>query len=735
MSGVSRSILLAATSLTMAGFAVGAHAEDAPRLEEITVTADRRDSFSSEFVQAGTFRNARLIDTPLTVNVVPRAVIDAQAASTILDALKNTAGVTRSQLNGGTYDNLSIRGIVVENRSNYRLNGSLPIINLVDLPLENKERVEVLKGVSALYYGFTPPSGIVNLTMKRATPGRDVTEATIFGNSNGGYGGHVDIGRRLGSNEEVGLRLNGVLASVETGVEEVGGWRALGSAAFDWDISDRLSFSFDLEHIRKNVSEQSTLGLPAAVNGVITLPARPDADTNLGASWMRYDAEATNALARINYRFSDAWALTVEAGQARTARQRNFSRFDLGNAATGEGSLNVSFVPNQVFRNRNARVELAGTFETGPLVHEVTFGATVNERTQHGTSLAAVNFAQNLYNPRPIARVTNKAPSPNDARTQDEINDKGAYVFNRIKWGEAVQFLAGVRFSDYSLFGTTTNYNRPSATVPSTSPCDKNGTRQSNVTSRCYEASPISPSFGLVVKPVSWLSVYGTYIEGLEEGGSAPADTINANEIMPPATSEQWEGGVKAELSDKLMVTAAYFRIDRPSAYTRFVTPGVPSSGKVFVQDGKTLYQGFEASISGEITSEWSVYASGLYLDAEQRNAADASIVGKRPENTPKYSGSLFAEYRPAFFEGFAVNGGVYYTGKRPVNASNQAFVDDFTLFNLGARYTAQFGERDVTFQVNAENITGKNYWNSAGNGLLGVGLPPVIKFQVRTSL
>ena len=56
---------------------------------------------------------------------------------------------------------ITIRGIDVENRTNYRLNGMLPIVNLIDLPLEDKDRVEVLKGASALYYGLTTPGGIV----------------------------------------------------------------------------------------------------------------------------------------------------------------------------------------------------------------------------------------------------------------------------------------------------------------------------------------------------------------------------------------------------------------------------------------------------------------------------------------------------------------------------------------------------------------------------------------------
>ncbi len=110
-------------------------------LESIEVVA-----FMPDTVQIGTFRDAAPLDVPQLTHVITREVLDAQQASGIHDALRNTAGVTRAQLNGAAYDNIAIRGILVENRANYRLNGSLPVINLVDIPLENKQRVEVLKG-------------------------------------------------------------------------------------------------------------------------------------------------------------------------------------------------------------------------------------------------------------------------------------------------------------------------------------------------------------------------------------------------------------------------------------------------------------------------------------------------------------------------------------------------------------------------------------------------------------
>ncbi|MCP2885525.1 TonB-dependent siderophore receptor, partial [Salmonella enterica subsp. enterica serovar Typhimurium] len=79
-------------------------------------------------------------------------------------------------------------------------------MNLIDLPLENKERVEVLKGVGGLYYGFVPPSGIINLVTKRAgsTP---VTALQFSTDDNGSFVTGVDVGRRFGSEGQFGARV------------------------------------------------------------------------------------------------------------------------------------------------------------------------------------------------------------------------------------------------------------------------------------------------------------------------------------------------------------------------------------------------------------------------------------------------------------------------------------------------------------------------------------------------
>src|SRR5262249_18222394 len=134
---------------------------------------------------------------------------------------------------------------------NYRLDGILPVINLIDLPLEDKERVEALKGASALYYGFTAPSGVINMTMKRP-PSSPLAVVSGFGNDHGEISGHVDSGNTWG---KVGARLNAVRGSVDSGIDHTHGDRTLLATALDLQVSDSLKLMFDGEYVEKNVNE------------------------------------------------------------------------------------------------------------------------------------------------------------------------------------------------------------------------------------------------------------------------------------------------------------------------------------------------------------------------------------------------------------------------------------------------------------------------------------------------
>lgn len=681
-----------ALGLVAAVAALPASAQTAEReLGEVRVE-DKAAPYTSTSVQVGTFRDTDPLDVPLTVNVVPRGVLDAQAATSIYDALKNTAGVTRSQLGEGTYDNISIRGILVENRSNYRLNGALPVVNLIDLPLENKERVEVLKGASGLYYGLIPPSGVVNLVTKRAGS-EPVSNVTVRGNGYGGYGTHVDFARRYGGEGQYGLRINAAADELRNGIDGYGGNRSFLSGAFDWRVTRDWQLRFDAEYIDKDVTEQAAIRLLPAVNGVVPLPQKPDPRKLLSATWARYDAEALNLLARSDLALGERWVWTVEVGEATTRRDRNYSQLENYDLATGAGTLRFFLTRGQEYTNKNVRSEFVGMLETGPLRHELSVGVSGNRRDQSPGATQQPTVAQNLYNPVPIAEITPVLPA---AGRSSRIEDKGAYVFDRISIGEQWQVMAGARRSDYSNVSAATR----------------------------YEAEETLPAYAVMYKLRPRLNLYASYLEGLEEGGQAPLNAVNALELLPPLKSRQREVGAKAEFGRGLQLTAAYFDIDRPAAGTN------PLNNR-YELTGVANYRGVELSAAGPVAARWNVYASALFLDAEQTiSTTDPALVGKTPENTPQRTFSLFAEHRPAWSPGLALSAGAYYVGERAVNPLNQAYVGGYTRVDLGARYTVKIGSYRPTLQLYVENALDAHYWSAAGNNLLAVGQPRTIKFS-----
>jgi iron complex outermembrane receptor protein len=707
-----------------------ASASESPTLEEIIVTADRKDSYSADLVQAGSFRGARQLDTPLTINVIPNTLIQSQQAQGLLDALRNTAGVSPAQTSVTVYSNIAIRGINVENRGNYRLNGTLPIVNLVDLPLEDKDRVEALKGASALYYGFTAPSGIINLTMKRPTP-EEYVAATVFGNEYGSLGGHLDFSNTWGP---LGARVNAVYGSVDPGIDNTRGHRSLLSAAFDFKPTDSVTVSLDAEHILKEVNEPGVfryikLPTPTTTNlyPTLLLPPLLDPQTNFGPDWASNRAEERNLLTAVNWKISPAWALSVSYGTSHLVRDRHFNTVDLNDysaTTNGDGLLTIGQQPGATFDNSNYRAEIAGAVNTFFIKHELLIGASQNIRDAFNSAnvaatcpgatptAARVTCFQNVFNPVEIPETA----FPLRTGTQARVNDIGYYLFDRMELTHWLTVLGGVRKADY----TETNLDNGQKT---------------------FASKPTSISYGAVVKPKDWFSIYGTYIEGLESTPGAPLTAANFGTTLPPTESTQREAGIKVQVRPGLLAQVAYFNIERGSAFL--------NGQNVYVLDGRARFKGEEFSVTGEVTPDWSVYATGQFLDAKQITGADTLIVtnpmtgvvtvtpttvGRVIENTPKRTFSLASEYRLAgLLPGFSINGAAYYVSERAVNQFNNAFIPSYTLFDVGASYSGTFYGNETTLRVTGQNVADKKYFSSTGANIVAQGPPRMIKFSVTT--
>jgi iron complex outermembrane receptor protein len=681
----------AAMAMMMAVQAQAQVPEPVRDANEIVVTADRNDSFGADYVQAGTFRDFRIMDTPLTVAIMTKELLEAQQARSILDAVRNTPGVTQAQINSTIYSNLAVRGIILNNFTNVRWNGILPVVNLIEQPIESKDRIEVLKGAAGLYYGFATPSGIINLVTER--PGANpITRVDVQGDSNGSIGASVDVSRRFGT---VGMRVNAGTSLIETGVKRTRGERSFVTGALDWNPADTIEILLDAEYIYKSITEPTEFSLPAAVNGVIALPPLQSSSKNLGDEWMQGKGWETNLLARLNYDFAPNWRLALAAGKSYLTRDRAYSSFGGYDLATGNGTVTVAMTHGNDYKTRIYRGDLSGTFRTGPIEHNVLIGVAYNTRDGNVPTAVRYTFAQNLYNPVAIPQRPNPPRIiPNPSR----VEDLGFYIFDRASLGEWLQATIGYRKTDYSDISRTTS----------------------------YKIKPDTLSYGVMVKPARWASVYANYIEGLEPGPIAQQIANNAGEILPAAISKQKEAGVKIEPMDGLLLTTAYFHIKRPSAYL--------NSANFFVQDAEAVYEGIEFSLVGELTRNLSIAASAMSLEAEQKSG-NATVVGKRIENVSKFSGSLFLEYRVPTIDGLRLSAGVFHVGRRAVNALNQAFVPGYETFDVGASYNFDLLGSQTTVRVYGENITGKRYWASSGSSLLAQGLPMAVKIGLSTRL
>lgn len=674
-------------------------AKQTEKIETVSVVAENPKGYRAKTVQVGAFRDQEILDVPLTVNVITRAVLDAQDSRGVYDALRNASGVSRAQLNGNIYDNLAIRGVAIQNRTNFRLNGSLPIVNLIDMPLEDKERVEALKGASSLYYGFTTPVGVINLVTKRA---RNEPNASVnlSGNEFGQIVEHVDLGTKFGNNKEFGARINVVDGTLRNTVPGSKGSRSLLSTALDWNATSKLSFNFDAEVYKKETNEPAAIVTPAAVGGVITLPARPDPNKLIADSWPRNEAIAKNVLLRADYAISDNWYALAEVGRAQTRRdKRDYSEITAYNRVTGEGSLNFSLTRDLNFVNNNQRLEVGGKL-SGPVQQDLTFGLVENRLYQAGVNSQAVSVPQNLYNPRPLAFIPKTSPTIlNPVNT----TDKGTYLMDRLTYGD-FQFTVAIRKEDYQTVNQRFVVNPPTRTV--------------------YTATPTTKSYAALYKLRKDTSVYGSYIEGLEEGPLAPTTVANAGAVLPPAVSKQQELGIRSEAMPGMLGSIAYFKLERATSYT--------NASNFLVLDGRTEIKGVEFSFSGELNKEFSVYGSGTMLDAKLKNAATAALIGKTAEATPKEFGSILVEYRPGFVQGLSVNVGAYYTGRRFLNPLNQGEIPGYTIFTGGIAYKAKIADKRVTFQANVANAGNKDYWEAGGAGYIAVGMPRAISFVAK---
>jgi len=658
---------------------------------------------------------------PTTKQVVSGKALSENEQEGYAEAIKNVAGVAPGNSKGSANDSVNIRGIKLNLFSNYRLNGGVPIAGVITMPIENKARLETLKGANALQYGVASPAGIVNMIPKRAGE-NDVLSISGAGSNFGQYGGTVDVGHRFGDGKEFGMRLNASATKLENGVRGMDGDGEFGSAGLDYRASDRLTFQGDFEYYRKHVPEQAGITLLDPVKGVIPETAVPDPRNLLSGPWAVYTPETTNAQVRADYLVADNVKVVTEVGRSYSDRSRFSTRIGSYDLKTGAGGVvRVSSV-TQNYRNSFGMLELQSRFATWKLGHEMTFGGSITDRraeTPVNRKEIVLSQKQNIFNPIALnAPVFTGAPG---SLPLNISRDGGVYAYDTISFHpRAPRLLLGLRYTqDYENNGKA--FDRVS--------CPKCGANTSWVA---------LPAFGALWDVIPGVTLFGSYMEGLEAGGTAPFGTFNANEILASAVSKQKEVGVRTSYFRGVQASVSLFDIDRANAVTD-PSPNAYCGGHplCFVNSGEINYKGLEATLNAELTRFFSVDAGWQWLRAVQ-NSPDQKFDGLAPENTPKAIGNVRLGFHVPWVSGLTVNAGASGVTSRFVNFQQQGTIPGYMLYSTGAAWTTKvgmFGARRLTMLLSIDNLTNRRYWNSVQTGTYGIGMDRTAKFTLKMDI
>jgi iron complex outermembrane receptor protein len=262
---VVRSVLATGLSVMAVGWGQGPGQPDLSRMDVEDLMNVKVTSVSK--------REQKLSRTPAAVFVVDQDDIRRSGATSIPDVLRMVPGVNVQQIDANAWA-ISIRGfnsrysnkvlVLIDGRTVYTPSFSGVFWEHVDLPLENIDRIEVIRGPGATVWGANAVNGVISIFTKssRQTQGGLLTAAAgsqVRGLGTAQYGGTV--GKR-GAYRAFGKSFNVGNSAAADGSPANDHWtRAHVGFRSDWDLSrrDSLMVQGDLFANRANQTRRSSL--------------------------------------------------------------------------------------------------------------------------------------------------------------------------------------------------------------------------------------------------------------------------------------------------------------------------------------------------------------------------------------------------------------------------------------------------------------------------------------------
>ncbi len=659
-------------------------------LPAVNVQGQEDSGYRTNSASVGGFNEAPLLDTPASITVINAELIKDQQARLLSEVLRNDASVGDSYAPIGYYESFVIRGFSLNAASSYKINGRT-ITGEQNVALENKQQVEVLKGLAGLQSGISEPSGVINYVTKRPEDVRSVTVSTDDRGS--GYIA-TDVGGWFGSEQQFGLRANVAHEDLNSYVEHADGQRDFVSLAFDWNISPDAVLQLDAEY--QNKQQRSVPGYQLLGGTEVPHDASPKKLLGHQSGSHQVGIDSLNLNGKFEYRFSDQWKGSLSAAHSKVVID-DYSSFAWGcyyvgscnaNTFSPEGDYDVYDYrsPDDTRRDDEVQAAMTGLFDTGSLDHELTFGTSAFRRViDKRKSVNEYIGSGNINQDAPTFEPTDKPLNPSHRNL--DSRQYGLFVTDRIRFNEQWQTIIGgreVRLDEKAY--------------------DDQGNQ-----ARHTQQYVFLPQASLIYKPVENISLYTSYSKGLSLGGTAPWFARIPDETLAPTVSRQIEAGVKYDWH-RISFAAAVFQTRQAYQYAK--PEGVEF---IYVQQGEQKNTGLELSANGWATDRLQIATSVAAIRARVTNSGTPDYEGHQAINVPKLRASLYADYALPWMNGLAVLGGVQYSAKKYADRTGNVQVGDYAVVNVGSRYTTKIDGYETVFRLSVDNLFDKRYWRDAG--------------------
>ncbi|TMO74652.1 TonB-dependent siderophore receptor [Pseudoalteromonas sp. S3785] len=671
------------TSLVLSGhaFAQETTTNTDDSLEKIAVYGQHHKNYITEDAQSATKLGLTIKETPQSISVVSRALMDDFSLDDINSVLESTPGVTVEQIETDrTY--FKARGFEI---TNFQVDGlgipqsSGSIQGTLDTSIY--DRVEIVRGANGLMTGAGNPSATVNMVLKKPTY---ITQAHASLSYGSWDNKRLELDYSTPINDDHAVRAVFTKQKSESYLDRYETDKTIGYLAYEGKLTDDTTLSINYVNQQKDADSPLWGALPLYyTDGTAT---DYDVSTSTAADWSYWDNSAEQVYVTLEQNLSATWVAT--ARYAHIENEQDSELFYVYGTPDSETGLGLTgYASRYDYEDKHDLFDLyaSGKFDLFGQEHDLSFGVSQAKMDYDEQSLYDYTTGNGFPAMPSLDTWDGVIPEATlaDGLNGSEIENKqqSAYISTRIKLSAPLSVLAGVRYTDWETSGTAY------------------GVEQTR------DDSEVIPYVGAVYDFNESLSAYASYTETF-----VPQKELDINaEQLAPITGKSSEIGLKAQLlDDQVFVTFAYFDAKQENLAVA-LPDSLPGDTRYYGADGINS-DGFEIELSGKVTDDLSASISFSNLSIE----GDDLVEDYTPENQLK----LAATYQVPFVEGLTF--GANYRWQDSVSrvqvedATGAALVttnqDAYGILDLMANYkiTENVG---VTFNVN--NTTDEKYLHS----------------------